>query len=81
VKIALQLLEEERELLLRDHYEDSRHTSCDGCQRAYDVRMEIESLVLPHVGDLLKRCANCFAPMYTVVRGHHHTEDGKDVTS
>lgn len=26
-------------------------------------------------------CAGCGAPMKIVVRAHHHTEDGKDVTT
>ncbi|MEO7381024.1 MAG: hypothetical protein ABIV25_04705, partial [Paracoccaceae bacterium] len=27
-----------------------------------------------------ERCAACEAPMYVSVRGHHHSEDGRDVT-
>ena len=27
-----------------------------------------------------RRCAHCDAPMYILVRGHHHSENGKDVT-
>jgi hypothetical protein len=29
---------------------------------------------------LAERCDYCAAPMYVVVRGHHHTENGVDVT-
>jgi hypothetical protein len=81
VKVALELLTVEHERLLVDHYDDGTPTSCDGCQRVAEVRREIESLTLEGVEDLLKRCAACDAPMYTVVRGHHHAENGKDVTS
>lgn len=26
------------------------------------------------------RCAACSAPMFVAVRGHHHSEEGRDVT-
>jgi len=45
--IALGLLAEERERLLQDHYEDGEPTDCDGCQRAYHVRLEILYLERP----------------------------------
>ena len=34
----------------------------------------------PDLALLEERCAWCGERLYTIVRGHHHTENGKDVT-
>lgn len=39
--IARELLEAERERLLRDHYADDPSITCPGCQRAYAVAAEL----------------------------------------
>jgi hypothetical protein len=50
--IAIDLLEDESQRLLNDHYETApdpaeaaRYAPCDGCERARTVRLEIDSLV------------------------------------
>lgn len=41
-------------------------------------KLPVTDLSLP--SELLETCAHCGEHMYTIVRAHHHTEDGKDVT-
>ena len=46
---------------------------------AGEIRAAQEEMV-EYLDTLEERCAHCGARLYTVVRGHHHAEDGKDVT-
>ena len=55
--IARELLTVEHEQLLRDHYDGNPDPICDGCARAYSVRLELDGLaeldgLLPELAEL-----------------------------
>lgn len=46
--VAMELLEQERQKLLRDHYDDGKGI-CAGCARAVAIRRELEGLAGLHL--------------------------------
>ena len=81
--IALELLTQEHERLLMDHYDDlgPDEMTCDGCVRATDVRVEIETLChsrVRHGG--MARCyglKDCYTHNQPWVRGQAYCEEGR----
>ena len=49
-------------------------------ERDAALRLADEYAALLESDELRDRCAHCDAPMNVIVRGHHHTETGVDVT-
>lgn len=47
---------------------------------SYDTETEALAAAEELASKLRDRCAYCAAPMNVIVRGHHHTENGVDVT-
>lgn len=47
---------------------------------SYDTEAEAMAAADELVSELRDRCAYCGDPMNVIIRGHHHTENGVDVT-
>ena len=47
---------------------------------SYDTEREALAALEELVAELRDRCAYCDAPMNVIIRGHHHSENGRDVT-
>lgn len=55
--------------------EDYATVEIDG--EEFETSLGLGEAILKMIG----QCKHCGEPMHALVRSHHHTEDGKDVTS